>query len=989
MKSYIHSLLGWGVFVAAFATYASTVEPTASFWDPGEFISCAYKLQVPHPPGAPLFLLLGRLFSLLSFGDTTRVAFWINMLSVTASAFTILFLYKTVVLLGEKLLGKYRAAMSPGEAAGVYGAGVIGAMIYTFSDTFWFSAVETEVYALSSFFAALIFWAMFRWERIEDEATANRWLIFIAYLTGLSIGIHLLNLVTLPALTLIYYHRKARQTTWWGTGLALAAGFGLIGILNVGVIPGLPVAAFSVERLFVNSFGLPYNTGVLTFATVFLSAVVAGIIIAQKRQKPMLSTAILSLAFVLIGYFSYTQALVRSGFNPPINENDPSNTINFVNYLTREQYGSRPLLYGPQFSTRLVDIKRGEPMYKRENGRYVIYDYKPEYIWERGKEVVFPRMWSQQDGHPEMYAEETKIARDPVDESRYQVPTFAQNIRYFFRHQLGFMYARYFLWNFAGRESDNLWAGWLPDLSNNVPLPESIRTNKGHDNFYFLPLILGLFGFLYQLRKKDGDWLVLAVSFVMTGIALIVFLNSPPTEPRERDYIYVGSFYFFALWAGLGVLALQQWLLRATKKEIAAGVMACGLAAAAPGIMGYKSWDNHDRSNRYHTVDFARNMLSSCAPNAILFTGADNDSFPLWYVQEVEGFRKDVRVCCLSLLGLDWYIDQMKRKVNDSEPLLLSLQTDQYRRGINDYIDFQENPNVKDGIDLQDYLQLVRESNPAIQTPTPIGTVNILPSSVFSLRLDPAQIRKSGQVEPRFDPLLKDRMTWTFGKRSIRKDELIQLDIVAQNRFKRPIYFATTIGSGNYLGLKEFMQLEGYAYRLMPFRVEGAEDGFVHSDIMYKNMMGKMNWRGLDNPDVYYDETYRGVPIISARIAFLRLANQLLAEQQTDRARTVLNKSLDSIPDRSIPYDQISALYVSPLLRAGETAKALHVADTLIRRSDDNLRYYIETSGDQQEIRLNLYVMDQVIRQLRENHLEEKAKAYEVLFDRHYRRVTS
>lgn len=989
MKSYVHSLLGWGVFGAAFATYALTVEPTASFWDPGEFISSAYKLQVPHPPGAPLFLLLGRLFSLLSFGDTARVAFWINMLSVTASALTIFFLYQTVVMLGEKLLGRYGGELRSGEAIGIYGAGVIGALIYTFSDTFWFSAVETEVYALSSFFASVIFWAMFRWERIEDEARANRWLIFIAYLTGLSIGIHLLNLVTLPALTLIYYHRKYPRTSWWGTGLALAAGFGLIGIINVGIIPGLPVAAFSVEKLFVNSFGLPYNSGVLVFAGLFLLSVTTGIAFAQCRRKPVLSTALLSLGFLLIGYFSYTQALIRANFNPPINENNPSNAINFVNYLTREQYGSRPLLYGPQFSTRLVDIKRGEPMYKQENGRYVVYDYKPDYVWDTKNEVLFPRMWSQQDGHPEIYAAETHLRKDPLDESRYETPTLAQNLTYFFKHQLGFMYARYFLWNFAGRESDNLWAGWLPDWRSNVPLPESIRTNKGHDNFYFLPLLLGLFGFLYQLKKKDGDWLVLAVSFVMTGIALIVFLNSPPTEPRERDYIYVGSFYFFALWTGLGVLALQQWLSRATKKEVVAGLMACGLAAAVPGIMGYKSWDNHDRSDRTHSVDFARNMLSSCAPNAILFTGADNDSFPLWYVQDVEGFRKDVRVCCLSLLGLDWYIDQMTRKVNDSEALTLSLKTDQYRKGINDYIDFQENPNVKDGIDLNDYLQLIHQNNPAIQTPTPVGTMNILPSSVFSLKLDPEQLRKSGQVESRFDPLLRERMTWTFGKRSIRKDELIQLDIIAQNRFKRPIYFATTIGSNNYLGLKEFMQLEGYAYRLMPFRVEGAEDGYVHSDIMYRNMTEKMSWKGLDNPNIYYDETYRGVPVISARIAFLRLANQLIAEDQTARARTILNKGLDSIPDRSIPYDQISALYVSPLLRVGEKAKALHVADTLIRRSNDNLRYYIESGSDQQEIRLNLYVMDQIIRQLREHHLDQKAREYEVLFERHYQRVSS
>ncbi|PQA59088.1 glycosyltransferase family 117 protein [Siphonobacter curvatus] len=989
MKNFlrINTWLGWGMFAVAFFTYAFTVEPTASFWDCGEFIACSYKLQVPHPPGAPIFLILGRLFSLLAGSDHSQVAYWVNMVSVLASAGTILFMFWTLTLLGRKVIGKTAATVSASEAIGIFGAGLVGALLYTFSDSFWFSAVETEVYALSSFLIALVFWAMLRWELIEEEAAANRWLILVAYLTGISIGIHLVNLVILPALTLVYYHRKKQNPSFLQSIGAVLVGVLLVGLINGGMLSGLGALAFATDRLLVNSFGFPFHSGVVVWLLLVFGALGYGVYFAQQRKRPVLSTALLSVLFILIGYGSYTSIVIRSNFHTPINENNPSDLINYLHYLNRDQYGSRSLLYGPQFTARVTDFKRGKPQYKTEGTRYQIYDYEPAYIWEKDQQSFLPRMGSQLPGHADLYAASLGLVKDPTDPSRYQKPTFFQNLQYMFSRQMGFMYMRYFLWNFVGRESDQLWADWYPRLGKSVALPESIRTNKGHDNFYYLPLMLGLMGFFTQFTKGDKDWLVIAVAFLMTGLALVFFLNAPPVEPRERDYIYAGSFYFFALWAGLGVLTLQNLVQKITKHQVLAGSLAGALALGVPVLMGAKSWDNHDRSHRYTAVDFARNLLSSCAPNAILFTGGDNDTFPLWYVQEVEGFRKDVRVCCLSLLGTEWYIQQMKEPADGSEPLPISLAMDNFRTGINDQIIFSENPNVKEGIDLTEYLKLVRENNPAIQAETSLGTINVLPSRVFSLKLDRDTIQKSGVVAKGMEPLFtEDRMTWDFGTNDIIKDRLIQLDIIAQNQFKRPVYFASTLSSANYLGLKEFMQIEGYAYRLMPFKVAGATDGFVNTELMYDKMMHKMAWRGMNNPDVYHDDTIRGIPVVSARLAFYRLSTQLIQEGKLDTAKAALHRCLEVMPDQAIPYDQISASFIGPLISVGEKQKALEMAQTMMKRCDENLNYYFSSNGDAEDIRVNLFQMNRIVQQLREAKLETLAQNYETTFERQYQK---
>jgi hypothetical protein len=974
----INNLTGWIVFAIALLTYRLTIEQTASFWDCGEFIACAFKLQVPHPPGAPFFLLVGRLFSMFALGDVTRVAFWVNMLSVLCAAFTILFLFWTITLLTRKLSGKPDDEMKPGDVILSMGAGVVGALAYTWSDSFWFSAVEAEVYAMSSFFTAIVIWAVFKWEKIENASEENRWLIFIAYLTGISIGVHLLNLVTIPALALVYYFKKYPRPGLFGGVMALMGGLVVLGIINSGIIPGLPTLAGKFEIFFVNTFGLPYKSGMIIFILLFLGSLVWGIRYAHQKEKVLLNTCLLSFAFVLIGYASYLLVLVRSEYNPPINENNPSDVLSFVSYLKREQYESRPLLYGPSFTSRPISQKRDTPVYQKKDGEYVIQSYRYDYDYEPGSSMLLPRMYSTQPGHPQLYQQMTGLAEG-------QKPTMAQNLSFMFSHQLGHMYWRYFLWNFAGRESDVEGAGAMLPWDVIKTYPSSIAQNRAHNNFFMLPLLLGLAGVIALYFKNKKEFLVLGLLFLLTGVALVIYLNSPPVEARERDYIYVGSFYIFCMWIGLGVVAvadgIRKWSGNASKSAVFASVV----CLVVPVMMVFKGWDNHNRSNRYHSVDFAKNLLNSCAPNAILFTGGDNDTFPLWYAQEVEGFRTDVRVCVQTFLGTDWYISQLKRKINKSEGLPLSLDTNSYAFGKNDYLPFYEIPGVKFGINLKEYLELIRQENKAIQVPLTSGDMaSILPSSVLFLPVNTKEVEKMNIVKKDLLPLLTDSMSWTIGKNDLYKADLVMLDIIASNNWKRPVYFSSTMGGSNNLGLKEYMQLEGYTYRLLPVRVPGASDGYVNSDVMYDNLMNKMSWRELNNKETYYDDTYLGAPVATARIAFLRLTNQLLAENRKEDARKVMDKALAVMPDNSIPYDQISSNYIGMLFDLGENKKALDTARTMAVRANENLEFAKKNEVSRsRDINADLYILQTIVQECKQAKQDTAAREYEAIFKKH------
>lgn len=935
----LNKALGWGVFLVALVTYTLTVEPTASFWDCGEFIACAFKLQVPHPAGAPFFLLIGRMASLFAGGDVTKVALMVNMVSVIASAFTILFMFWTISLLARKLFHKKGEQLSKGEMIQVLGASLVGSLIYTFSDSFWFSAVEAEVYGMSSFFTAIVVWAAFRWELIEDEAASNRWLIFIAYLVGLSIGVHLLNLVAVPALALVYYYKRSKKITWKGGFFAFLGGMVALGIVNTGVITGIPSIGFTFEKLFVNGIGMPFGSGLIFFVLVLFGGIVFGIRWAAKNNRIMLNTSLLAFAFILIGYSTYTIALIRSTYNPPINENNPSNVLNYVYYLKREQYGSRPLMYGPIYTAKLTDIKKGEPIYKMGDDSYEAYDYSPTYEWDDRGKMLLPRVWSSDPNHVRLYQNALNIPAG-------QRPNLIDNLSFMVNYQMGTMYWRYFLWNFWGRASDIEKSGATNIFESKADLPSPLANNKGRTNYLALPIILGILGLLVQYFRRERDFIVQLILFLFTGLALVVYLNSPPVEPRERDYIYVGSFYFFAIWAGLGVIGLVDFVMKFLKDSVVKASVATVLCLGVPVLMATQAWDGHDRSNRYHQVDFAKNLLNSVAPNGILFTGGDNDTFPLWYAQEVEGFRTDVRVCNLSLLGTEWYIEQMKRKTYESQPLPISFTIDQYNKGINDQIPFYEKniESIKSGIDLKEFLSLVKSNSPAIQIPISTGeTINTLPSSNLYLTYNPEKVKAQGFVPKELVGLLSGVMSWNVGERDLLKNDLMVLEIIAQNNWERPIYFSSTLSQSSYLNLKGHMQLEGYSYRLMPFAVSQQDsDGFVNSDKMYDNMMNNTFWRELDNPDVFYDsETYLKVPVVTARYSFLRLAEQLVNESDSTRAIASLDKAMEVLPDKSIPYDQLTSNFVLFYYNLGENAKAKKIADVMIKRADEMLNYFV------------------------------------------------
>lgn len=973
-----NNITGWAVFFTAFLTYALTMERTASFWDCGEFIAAAFKLQVPHPPGAPFFLLVGRLFSMLALGDVTRVAYWVNMVSVLSSAFTILFLFWTITLLVRKFLSKSEEELSKSDVVLIIFSGITGALAYAWSDSFWFSAAEAEVYGMSSFFTAIVIWAVFRWEQTQDLATANRWLILIAYLTGISIGVHLLNLVTIPALALVYYFKKYPKPTLWGKILAFSCGLGILFIINSGIIPGLPDLAGKFEIFFVNTLGLLYHVGIIFFIVLFVGTLSWSIRYAHQKEKVLLNTALLSLVFVLVGYSSYVMVLVRSEYNPPINENNPSDVLRFVSYLKREQYESRPLLYGPSFTSKPVSQERGAPVYRKKDGKYVIIDYRPVYTYEPGSNILFPRMYSSLPGHPQLYQQMTGLAEG-------QKPTMKHNLTYLLGHQMGHMYWRYFLWNFVGRESDQEGAGTLMPWQISSQFPSSIAGNKAHNNFLMLPFLLGIAGLVWMYGKRRNDLLVLGLMFVLTGVGLVVYLNSPPAEPRERDYIYVGSFYIFCIWIGFGVMAVAAFLQKAVQVTRLRTAIAVAAGLSVPVIMLVKGWDNHDRSNRYHSVDFARNLLNSCAPNAILFTGGDNDTFPLWYLQEVEGVRTDVRVCVQTFLGIDWYIEQLKRKINKSEALPLSLDMDDYATGKNEFVPFYEIPAVKNGINLKEYLDLINQENKAIQVPLTSGDMtSILPSSTLFLPVDAQKVKAMNIVKNELLPILTDSMSWNIGTKDLYKSDLVMLDIIATNNWKRPVYFSSTMGATHNLGLQEYMQLEGYTYRLLPVRVQGVSDGYVNSEIMYDNMMKKMKWRSLDKPEVYYDDTYRGSPVATARISFLRLAGQLIAENELKKAKEVVNTAMTVMPDDTIPFDQYSVGFVGMLFDLGENKKALDSARIMALRSDENLSWIKKNGGVRnRDVNVDLYMLQTIVQECKRAKQDAAAKQYDAIFKKH------
>jgi hypothetical protein len=978
----VNNITGWVSFVVALITYWLTFEETASYWDCGEFIAVAYKLEVSHPPGAPLFMLLGRLFSFLAFGDVTKVAYWINFLSILSSAFTILFLFWSITLFGRKLMGIVKDAdITIEQTWTLMGAGLVGALAYTFSDSFWFSAAEAEVYAMSSLFTAAVVWGILKWDVIEDESAANRWIILLAYVVGLSIGVHLLNLLTLPALGLIVYFKKYKPTTW-GIIATLALSTFIVLFINNIIVPGLPTLAGDFEVFFVNNLGLPFGSGVIVFCLLLIGALVFGIRYSHKRNMVTLNTIILSSAFILIGYLSYTTIVIRSNFNPPINENAPKDVMSFVRYLKREQYGTRPLAYGPYFTAQLVDIQQGAPVYTKGKDKYEITEHKPVYVYEPGQESILPRAWNPE--HKEAYMRIMNLKEG-------EKPSFGKNLAFMFEHQIGTMYMRYFFWNFAGRESDEQGAGILGPWNWFEKVPQAIANNRGRNNFFAIPLILGLIGLFYQFIRDTKNFSVVALLFVMLGVAIVVYLNSPPEEPRERDYIYAGSYYAFAFWIGLAVIAIADTLKGLVKNYRTAGIVATLVCLSAPTIMAYEGWDDHNRHNRYFSVDSAKNYLSSCAPNAILFTGGDNDTFPLWYVQEVEGFRTDVRVIVLSYYNTDWYIEQSMNKKNESDPLPYTLSLKDYiQGGPNDYLRYAD-MKIK-SIDLKQYLELLSKNYSQLRYE---GT-NLVPSKIFTLDVDPASVKEKKIIPKGMDTLMVDPMAWKMNGSGLYKSDLAIMDVIASNNWERPIYFNFTSLAQIKLNLKGFTIEEGLTQRLLPIRNPTPEKDFVNTKIMYDNMINKFQYRELDNPNVYYNDDYRGF-VLNHRSAFNTLATALVDEYEAEKsstgvsvetegkpenkmemARKALLFSLEKMPDKSVPYDHTSVGTIELLFKVGEKEKAIETANIVGDRAMELGSYIIKNRlGVTIDMRRVLYVLGDLQRILYENGETDLGKKYE------------
>ena len=965
----INNLSGWLVFAISTLVYILTVEQTASFWDPGEFVAVSYKLQVPHPPGAPFMLLVYRMFGFLAFGDPLQVAYWMNIGSALFSGFTILFLFWSITLMGKRLFSVVEGEETKGQTIALMGAGMVGALVYTFTDSFWFSAVEAEVYAMSSFFTAIVIWAFLKWDVIKDPKEENRWLVFIAYLVGLSIGVHLLNLVTLPALALIYYFKKYPNPNLKGGIFAMFLGGVALIIINNFIIPGLPSLAGSMEIWMVNSLGLPFGAGIIFFGLLFIGALVVAFRISIKREMAVFNTILLSLTFILIGYGSYAMIVVRANQDPVINENAPKDIISYVSYLKREQYGYRPLLHGQYFTATLVDQEEGDPIYMKGKNSYEIVDYDLKNTYDPEKTTILPRIYSTQESHKRIY-------RAKLGLKEGQEPTFGDNLYFMFSHQLGHMYWRYFLWNFSGRESDFSDANWL-GLGDAISdtFPEYIKENKAHNNYLMLPLILGLVGFFFQAKKDQKYFYVNLMLFLMMGVVLVLYLNSPPIEPRERDYIYVGSFYAFAIWIGLGVLALAHGLNKFTKNLGTAGLAATLLTLPIAGLMASENWDDHNRRGRYFSVDAARNFLASCAPNAILFTGGDNDTFPLWYVQEVENFRTDVRVVVLSYFDTDWYVEQMTRPINKSEELPFSLAPQRYQKGTNDVLYVMEKEGLN-AISAREYLNLINSGSELLQMKTSGKTlINMVPSRNLILEVDSSFLANDEIVPAKFKGLFAPQMNLQVSGNYVTKGTLMLLDLIVSNNWERPIYFNNTSLSTIGLNISEHVVMEGLTYRLLPIRKpDTLREELVNTDLALKNYMENFAFRGMNDPNVYLDEEYRRFTS-NHRSALNSIALALLDENRIDDAAKLLNFGLTTIPDKAVPYDLSSGQSVPLFFEVGEDEKALEIVDKISKRSMEMITYYTKNElGYDRELLVSIEMIKYFIPLLEERGYQEKSQ---------------
>ena len=952
----INNITGWIITFIACTVYIMTAEAGGSLWDCGEFVSSCFKLQIPHPPGAPLFVIMGRVFIVLFGNDPATAAKAVNVMSALASGFTILFLFWTITHFARKIIQKGNEVLTQSQIFTIMSAGVVGALAYTFSDSFWYSAVEGEVYALSSFFTALVFWMMLKWEHSADEPGADRWIILIFFMMGLSIGVHLLNLLTIPAIVMIYYYRRYKATKM-GTFIAFIIGCLITGIVQKVVIQYTIKAAGQFDILFVNSFGLPFFSGFITFFVLLAVLVFIGIRYAEsgkmKSNAQFAKLALWSFVFMLLGYSTYITTMVRSAANPVIDMYNVDNPMSLEGYLGREQYGDFPLLYGQVFTARPIDYKEGSMKYVKGKDKYIAVGRDQKPVYESSDMMFLPRVWdaSNDQGHATFYQRWLNLEDG-------EKPTMADNISWALSYQIGWMYLRYFGWNFIGKQNDIQGFGNKRDgnsitgvkaidntlLGNQDKLPSSIRNSKANNKLFALPFILGVLGILYQYKRDKNGSFVSFLLFFFTGLAIVFYLNQAGNQPRERDYAYVGSFYAFAIWIGLGVMQVKDWLSKFTSQTVANASAALVCLLAVPVLMAAEEWDDHDRSKKQIARDLAINYLESCAPNAILFTFGDNDTYPLWYAQEVEGIRKDIRVINYSLLGIDWYINQMRYKVNESAPIDVIWSADKIEGGKRDYVRFFEREGLTDQNRYVDLYSLMNDfigsDDQAAQVQMQDGTwMNYLPVKKVSVPVDVEKVKKNGTVEAT-DNVLTD-MRFEIPKDLLLKNDMAVLNIIAANKWDRPIYFTSPFGE---LGFGQYLRNEGQSYRLVPV----AGENMVNSRASYELLKNKFVFGNANIPGVYYDEENRR-HLIGIRQSYAEAANQLAIEGDSAKARELLQIADKNLLEENIPYamvsrqnqhNTISVQFVEASYRAGDKKLAAKVSAALMKDISEQLAYY-------------------------------------------------
>jgi hypothetical protein len=941
----INNLLGWLCFAIASVSYILTLEPSVSFWDCGEFISCAFRLQVSHQPGYPLFAMIGKVFSLLSMGNNAKVAYFTNIGCALASGATVMFLFWTITALAKKLLFTKGAELQSSQVIRVMGAGLVGALAFAYTDTFWFSAVETIVFAQSMLCISIVFWAILKWEAHADEPRADKWLIFIAYVIGLSIGIHLMSLLAIPAIIMVYYFKRFKNISIKNNVIAFAAGIGTLLFIQYGIIQDTVKVTGYFELFFVNTLGLGFGSGAIFFLILLITILVTGIVYSIRKGKPLLNLAFLCVAFIYLGYSSFTYIPIRASANTDLNNWHPDNAFTLVRYLNREQYTPSPLLYGPYFDAKITDATEGAGIYRKGKTNYEVLGKKQELTYDHN--TILPRIFSNdaQDQEPQFYKDWLQLADN-------QTPTFKDNLNFMFSWQIYQMYFRYFLWNFVGRYNqmdgqasmtgvDGNWTSGLFDGGKH--LPNSIMKDNTYTPLYALPLIIGLLGMFYHFKRNRRDAAVIGLLWFFTGLAIILYVNQPGIQPRERDYSYVGSFYAFAIWIGFGVIALADLITKKLNAKNSAIIASAICLLAAPVLLANKEWKAHDRSTKLVAHDMAYNYLMSCPPNAILFNSADNDTYSLWYDQEVEGIRPDVRLVNLNLFGADWNIRQMQGKINQADALPITMPFDKYKEGVRDMISFND-AKLPGSVELKEVFDFITSDDSRTKLEYQNGTTeNYLPTQNFKLTINAADVIKNGVVPVNDKSKIAASMEWKFPINYITKQNLALLDILAHNDWKRPLCFTATLGTLDFIGMQKYLYKEGFVYHLMPLKTDtAAKDGMgkINSIVMYNNMMNKFKWGNFKTAK-YLDPESRMMfyPLILS--SFIELTQNLINEHHPDMALKALNKYDQVMPDLNPHIDIVRNKYflVDTAYKLRNMKLANKFANSIDRYVVDQLNY--------------------------------------------------